>query len=261
MFQQFTRILTRCNSFRGPAPLQHIIMSGHPYTGVSLQTLDEKDFDHGVILAQTPQEDTHGVNHERSTYQELLERVTPMAANMLVQGIRDKVYVPPYTDRGWYHPQKVKRAPKVTVADREINWKQWSSILIDRRARALGRLWNRIVMNAHTTKRFIFEDIEPVATPEVIKRWLADMKGEHSDAQVEEARLAHNIRFMNFKTAQDDDGAVLFVEDGNAVILAPNGGGGVRVKEITVEGLGKRPAGQVMQSIREGEVWNLKRGQ
>ncbi|KAF3058154.1 Methionyl-tRNA formyltransferase, mitochondrial [Daldinia childiae] len=39
---------------RGPAPLQHALLAGHTHTGISLQTLDDRAFDHGLILARTP---------------------------------------------------------------------------------------------------------------------------------------------------------------------------------------------------------------
>jgi methionyl-tRNA formyltransferase len=39
---------------RGAAPIEHAILSGRNYTGVSVQTLHPLHFDHGVVLAQTP---------------------------------------------------------------------------------------------------------------------------------------------------------------------------------------------------------------
>lgn len=250
-------------NFRGPAPLQHMIMYGSQHAGITLQTLDEKDFDHGKILSQTPQKDLQRID-KKCTYQKLLEYVTPMAANMLVQGIRDKVYVPPYKERGWYQTSKLRLAPKITAADREINWKVRHASYIDRRARALGRLWNRVGIDPHTTKRFIFEDIEVVPLPEAVKEWYSlieqqEPKGIYHDG-IEKARLKNEIRFLNIKQEPEDDWAQLYVEDGDAVIFPTGDRGGIRVTEITVEGLGKKPASQAMKSVKEDEEWELRRG-
>ena len=67
----------------GPAPLQHTILSGTQKTGVTLQTLDDKSFDHGIILAQTPDPFLSVPNWEHCTYNELLETISPKAANLL----------------------------------------------------------------------------------------------------------------------------------------------------------------------------------
>lgn len=39
--------------YRGSAPIQHTLMNGDKYTGVTIQTLDPGKFDHGKIVAQT----------------------------------------------------------------------------------------------------------------------------------------------------------------------------------------------------------------
>jgi methionyl-tRNA formyltransferase len=39
--------------FRGAAPIQHTILRGESETGVTVQELDDKEFDAGRILAQT----------------------------------------------------------------------------------------------------------------------------------------------------------------------------------------------------------------
>lgn len=251
------------NSFRGPAPLQRMILFGANSAGVTLQTLDEKDFDHGIILAQTRQNELLPIS-KTCTYQELLENITPVAANMLVQGIRDKVYVPPYEDRSWYQNAQLRRAPKVTAADREINWKVSSGAHIDRSARALGRLWNKVGVDPFTTKRFIFEDVEMVPLPEAIKAWFSFIEknspsGNYHEG-IERARLKHEIRLLNIKLEQEDDWAQLYVEDGDAVIFPTRRQTAIRVKEITVEGSGRKSARHVMSSINADEGWELRRG-
>lgn len=61
-------------------------------TGVSLQTLHPTKFDHGVILAQTP---FPGIKHDTTTVSELEALLAPMGADMLVQGIKERIYIPP----------------------------------------------------------------------------------------------------------------------------------------------------------------------
>ncbi|KAI1327203.1 Formyltransferase [Xylariaceae sp. FL0255] len=91
---------------RGPAPLHHALLRGDKMTGVSLQTLDSKAFDHGIILAQTPKDESHEdalrIPDNCTTVPQLLDIVTPVAARMLVQGLRDGLHVRPHVDQSWW---------------------------------------------------------------------------------------------------------------------------------------------------------------
>ncbi|KAH6655610.1 formyl transferase [Truncatella angustata] len=86
--------------FRGPAPLHHTLLAGRRTTGVTLQTLDDKTFDAGVILAQTPLDDAYQVP-QTYTVPELQAALTPLATHMLVQSLREGRHVHPQQAVGW----------------------------------------------------------------------------------------------------------------------------------------------------------------
>jgi methionyl-tRNA formyltransferase len=86
----------------------------------------------------------------------LLEVLGPMGARLLVRGIEDAVFVPPLRDvsgeaagtaaagsrRPGPGPEPV-HAPKISPADREVDWASWAAEEILLRDRALGgRLWD-----------------------------------------------------------------------------------------------------------------------
>lgn len=130
-------------SFRGPAPLHHTLLSGETNIGISLQTLHPYHFDQGEILAQT---EFPGFEHLCSTVPQLLAVVAPKGAEMLVKGLKDRVYVPPtqhvaspQVEDGGRPP---RHAPKITPENRHIDWDTWTADRILRTHRVLGPLWN-----------------------------------------------------------------------------------------------------------------------
>jgi methionyl-tRNA formyltransferase len=128
----------KLSSLRGSAPIHRAIMYGRTHTGVSLQSLDEQAFDHGVVLAQTP---LPGIPvPDDCTTQRLRDMMTPVAAKMLVDGLRAGVHVPPYEDVGWKpdaeEAKALKKAFKLSKHHRQIKWSDWSAQDIDRRRRA-----------------------------------------------------------------------------------------------------------------------------
>ncbi|KAI0108465.1 Formyltransferase [Daldinia grandis] len=140
---------------RGPAPLQHALLAGRTHTGISLQTLDDKAFDHGKILARTPPLPIP----PDADYAALLAHVTPLAAELLVQGLREGVHVPPLeevTERGHGlgesegrrggevvevrgKTENLLRAPKINKRDRQLQVSTFPHL--SQRYRALGPLW------------------------------------------------------------------------------------------------------------------------
>lgn len=98
-------------------------------------------FDHGVVLAQTP---SPGLPiPDDATPQSLLETLGPLGAEMLVRGIEQSLFLPPFADAS--QPPTTHQpahAPKITPSDREIAWSHWSSSEIQLRDRVLGRLWD-----------------------------------------------------------------------------------------------------------------------
>ncbi|KAI9867161.1 MAG: Methionyl-tRNA formyltransferase [Trichoglossum hirsutum] len=135
--------------FRGPAPLHHTLLAGRSKTGITLQTLHPTSFDHGIILAQTPYPGFDIPEPETCTVQELRSLVAPKGAEMLVQGLRDRVFIPPLMEVGWWSNAQlrgripeIKHAPKITPRDRHIDWFSFTANEILRRQRVLGPLWN-----------------------------------------------------------------------------------------------------------------------
>ncbi|EEQ87823.1 hypothetical protein RJZ56_002277 [Blastomyces dermatitidis] len=152
--------------FRGPAPLHHTLLAGETKTGVTLQTLDPREFDHGVILDQTPPPGFSIPDPDTCDVPRLLDLVSDKGAQMLVAGIRNRVFVPPLKSVGWYKPDNeaaLRHAGKIKPEDRHINWSSWTAQEISRRQRVLGPLWNNAVTEAgspgsgiYETKRIIF---------------------------------------------------------------------------------------------------------
>ncbi|KAI1483118.1 Formyltransferase [Daldinia eschscholtzii] len=147
---------------RGPAPLQHALLAGRTHTGVSLQTLDEKAFDHGLVLARTrPIPIPPDVN-----FADLLRSVSPLAAELLVKGLRDGVHVPPL-EEAREHSNALKislgaskdllHAPKITTQDRQLRFDNIAEL--SRRYRALGPLWFWARNNKGERKRVIVHQI------------------------------------------------------------------------------------------------------
>ena len=128
------------SSFRGAAPLHHTLLSGTEITGVSLQTLHPSKFDHGVILAQTLP-----LRHGAQTVQELEKILAPKGATLLLQGIRDRLFVNPpkeSNERSASDEKTIHRAPKLSTDDRHIDWQSWTAERIVRTHRIIGPLWN-----------------------------------------------------------------------------------------------------------------------
>ncbi|KAF4761091.1 hypothetical protein HAV15_007059 [Penicillium sp. str.  len=142
-------------NFRGPAPLHHALLAGETTTGVTVQTLHSKHFDHGVILSQTPAPGFEIPNPESCTVPELVDFVAPKGAEMLVESIEKRLFVPPIENAGAEQTGKLKHAPKITPQDRHINWANWTLAEINRH----GPL-------SFQQKRVILTDTEEVDPPE-----------------------------------------------------------------------------------------------
>jgi methionyl-tRNA formyltransferase len=174
------------NSFRGPAPLYHTLLAGDTRTGITLQTLHAEKFDHGVLLDQTPYPGIEIPEAESCTEPQLVDFVGPLGAEMLVSGIRNRVFVQPVREVGWYKrgvegdqsarlgdlsgeggsSPTLRHAPKITTEDRHIKWGSWTAEDIMRRYRVLGPLWNTMPMEHNgilMEKRVIFSSLVVLA--------------------------------------------------------------------------------------------------
>ena len=114
-------------------------------TGVSLQTLHPTKFDRGTVLAQTPYP---GIKYDATTVPELGALLAPMAADMLVRGIREGVYIPPFPDSASHgeidNTIALRLAPKITSNDRHVQWHSWTAQEIMRRSNIVGPMWNYV---------------------------------------------------------------------------------------------------------------------
>jgi methionyl-tRNA formyltransferase len=246
--------------FRGPAPLQHTILSGTEKTGITLQTLDDKSFDHGIILAQTPDPFLAVPNLEYCTYHELLHFISPKAASMLVQGLRDLVFIPPLQavglstiedDRINPPGYRIKNATKITPEDRKVSFLDWGGDRIYRHYRALGRLWTDVSIDAKTTKRLIFEDITLVDRPDIT--WTQSRENTEIEGENMHPRAPHFI-VASIKT--DTWRPLLYIEDGDGVIFDTINRA-IRVGRITVEGQSKKAASKALHSLQPEIAWRL----
>ncbi|KAJ5123358.1 hypothetical protein N7448_009455 [Penicillium atrosanguineum] len=162
--------------FRGPAPLHHTLLAGEKSTGVTLQTLHHKTFDHGTILAQTPPPGIDIPNPDFCTVPELLNFVAPKGAQLLVDGIKDGLFVPPVKEVGWRTKETTENlthASKIKPEDLHIDWANWTMLEINRRNRVLGPLWSKALVASNPSdgpltfqqKRVILTEIEEVEPP------------------------------------------------------------------------------------------------
>ncbi|CAG7560141.1 unnamed protein product [Fusarium equiseti] len=222
------------DSLRGPAPIHHAILRGDTHVGVSLQTLDDKAFDHGTVLSQTPRP---GIPVPPGcTVKELTDLLAPIGAQMLVQGLRDGLYKPPHQNKGWKGEElnqgQLTHAPKVSKADGHIKWSSWTADDIVRRARVVKSLWTEAINKKGETKRLIFSDVEAIS-PSGFK---------DNDAAV---RFVEGQGSGVFKAIVSDQG------DGSYAI-ATSDDKMIRVKKIKEEGKTERQAKATLRSYIEG---------
>ncbi|KAM0420858.1 hypothetical protein ACHAPT_011388 [Fusarium lateritium] len=204
--------------------------------GVSLQTLDHKAFDHGAVLAQIPRP---GIPIPPGcTVQELTSLLAPIGAQMLVQGLRDGVHIPPHQRVDWKAEDlkgaQLVHAPKVTKADGQVNWGEWTADEFARRVRVLGSVWTHAVNKKGHVKRLIIQDAE-VASEE--------------DLAIYGARVSFP---QNPETGLEGPKYEALISDqcdGSCIIQIPNGEL-ILVKKIKEEGKPERDSMVVLKSFR-----------
>lgn len=183
----------------------------------------------------------------------LRDMLAPLGADMLVEGLRAGVHVPPRRDVGWVPSDEERRAithaPKITKRDSEVRWDGWSPEIAARRARVLGdALWSRAVARDGRTKRVILHGVEEVPLSERPAEVAGYLEGGRVERKALEDRgLARFVAWRRSEPGQDageEDASprwtlVPYFEDagvGGAVIVPLAGGNCVRIRGVKLEG-------------------------
>lgn len=124
---------SKLKQLSGAAPIQHCLMQDLPSTAVTVQTLHPTKFDHGAIVAQTP--DIPVLDSDN--YALLLPRLAAAGADLLASVITSGAYINPL---GIESPVPWSAAPKTTPAMSEIPWATMTSRQIRRRFDALAEI-------------------------------------------------------------------------------------------------------------------------
>lgn len=218
--------------------------------------MDDKSFDHGRILSQIQLP----LPKSSYTYSDLLSLVKPKGATLLVQGLRDRLFVPPYTNIDVTQPENLIHAGKITPADREITWGEFSGPDVSRKFRALGRLWTDIHIDSTTQssggiKRAIFEDGELIEMPPILQEWMssADFTKVSSRPKLEDINIGVDFFVFNHNGVRSNKPQMYLVDkDGKAIILVneQDPKSSLRVREMTVAGMAKQPAALAMREFK-----------
>ena len=149
--------------------------------------------------------------------------MAPKGAELLVQGLRDGVHLPPLHDVGWAPSGaakgtlKLQHAPKITPEDRHIIWDKWTAEEILRRQRVLGDgLWDLLRHDQQLTR--------------VIMHGFSRYDGAGGK---EVPRAAGQLQLV-----QRQDGA----EENEALVVHMCDGALLAIAEMTVEGRPRLPA-------------------
>ncbi|RGP58720.1 methionyl-trna formyltransferase [Fusarium sporotrichioides] len=153
---------------------------------------------------------------------------------MLVQGLRDGVYVPPHQNKGWKGQEldqgQLVHAPKISKADGHVRWSSWTADDIVRAIRVLGSIWTEAVSRKGEKKRLIFQDAE-VVTP--------------SDVNINDA----TVRFIGH--GSDSFSALVSDQGDGSCAINTSDDKMIRVKKIKVEGKPERPANVALKPYIE----------
>ncbi|KAI2623804.1 formyl transferase [Xylaria nigripes] len=215
---------------RGPAPLQYALLTGRTLTGVSLQTLHEKAFDHGVVLAQTPSDPQDGnalhIPASTTTVAALQALVTPAATDLLIQGLRKSLHVPPHEEQGWRPgPESLSRlthAPKITTQDKKLTLSLLRTVdaessiptpsaqtnhgTLRRRQDAIGPLWFHTRTKEGKAKRIIIQDLKeiPDLSPANRPSMLTTLTNTNTNTNTEPQRT-YKIPFLESEEEEVND--------------------------------------------------------
>ncbi|KAK7190979.1 hypothetical protein DPSP01_009179 [Paraphaeosphaeria sporulosa] len=146
---------------KGPAPIQHALLKRRQATGVSVQTLHPTQFDGGTILAQTP---SPGISiPDWVDADGLTRRLGHEGANMLVNVLLSRAFVPPLKDVGWYGDSggAIDHAGKILKGDQQVDFAKSTLDDVFAIKRAIGEPWcwlpngDRLILNEFSEKKVL----------------------------------------------------------------------------------------------------------
>ena len=255
--------------------------------------MSEVTFDAGTVLAQTP---PPGIEiPPNCTPAELTEILAPVGPEMLIEGLRNGLHVPPHRDVGWAINRtdglRTTHAPKITTADKHLNWVFDDSAAIKlvsqaayatRRERVMGPLWANALQwhkGGVRPQRMLLEGLEEVPRAEWTHhmRLYAEARDKYGEEPIPEwdEKLAElregtaELMRVEWLGEGDGDGE----GEGSSVVGLPYARGPdgsiqvpflrldkngspmvdsyLRIKSIRVEGGKSKPAVQAIESFSE----------
>ncbi|KAI9275972.1 formyl transferase [Sporodiniella umbellata] len=119
-------------SYRGASPIQHTILNGDSQAGVTVQELDDKEFDAGRILAQREMD----LGSSAPEYKELKTQLSIIGSKLLVETLKslDNKKASAVTQ----DVSKATKAPKINKSWSEVNFKDVEAWKIEQLDRAIG---------------------------------------------------------------------------------------------------------------------------
>lgn len=232
---------------RGCSPIQSAILNQDKETGITLQDLNPKLFDHGKILARVklPIERPREVTNE-----ELTKELAEPAAQLLIHGLRQGLYqharVQELPEPKLDHPPR--EAKKFQKLDMQLSHSM-SASKVSAVKRALGQVWfvRQLGESAKPNEvRVLLDDLSVVPLSPAFQKFLADKKNEDG-----------NFRPLKMKQLLEDGGEktwsrlMMMSGDGKSVELYLGGGEVLKIGEATVSG-GKK--GSAVKALWGKEV-------
>lgn len=164
---------------------------------------------------------------------------------MLVEGIQNRVFDGDVAHDYLEIPQikgPLKYAPKITPEDRHVDFASMTALDIDRRYRALERLWTLAEIEKGSHKRMVFFGIE------VIPRPIELYDGIKSELTIDHEKFRH-LRILG------RDGEIHSVpvfrdetDYGEGVVIGTMGDESLLVREVTIDGKKKMSAARALFS-------------
>ncbi|RCH82314.1 hypothetical protein CU097_002861 [Rhizopus azygosporus] len=118
--------------YRGAAPIQHAIINGDHETGVTVQELDDKEFDAGRILAQ----ERVSLSDKVPFYSTLRKTLGTLGSNLLVDTIQH-IHERKASARNQDVSQATK-APKIKKEWSEVDFENMTAWKVEQLSRAIG---------------------------------------------------------------------------------------------------------------------------